>query len=152
MQPVLSCEGGYLRASLTGAITTDVNWSSDEMSCDSMLRPQGEGIRLQFAGLVGDERLSIILAMPDLIPDAVDVEVPSNVTVTVENSGRFFSTPGLASCWTDVRAQERLPDNANRYFVAGVLYCVAPLGELNGDAAVSIAELSFGSTLDWSEN
>ena len=134
----LSCGAkGALEGSLIGGIEAAINWSTREMVCDSMPRPNNEGIRLRFAGDVGDERLAIIIAMPALQAGDVKVEIPSNVTATVEGSGRFFSTPGLESCWTEISAQTALGDSRGGYAVDGTLFCIAPLGELNGDAAVT---------------
>ncbi len=146
----LSCgENGALQGALIGGIETAVSWTAREMICESMPRPNGEGIRLRFAGDVGDERLAIIVAMPALVAGASGVEVPSNVTVTVEGSGRFFSTPGLESCWTEISAQTALTETDGRYAVDGTLFCIAPLGELNGDAAVTIPELIFSTIVNW---
>jgi hypothetical protein len=142
--------GGYLQADFVGGIDTTIDWSVDEINCDSMPRPNGEGVRLRFSGRVANEWLAIIIAMPGLVREQVGKELPSNITVTVEGSGRFFSTPNLDSCWTDIGEQERLSDNAERYTLTGTLYCVAPLGELNGKATVTISELSFSSIVDWS--
>ena len=127
-----------------------MNWSRTDMECESMLRPNDNGIRLRFSGDVAGERLAIIIAMPDLAPGKAASETPSNVTATVEGSGRFFSTPGLDSCWTDIDAQIPFPEDPDRYVISGTLYCVSPLGELNGNAAVSIPELWFSSVVDWS--
>ena len=151
--PVLeapSCgENGALTGSLVGGIDTTISWAAHEMICESMPRPNGQGVRLRLAGDVGDERLAFIIAMPALAAGASGVEVPSNVTATVEGSGRFFSTPGLESCWTEVGAQTALPDRDGSYAVDGKLFCIAPLGEINGDAAVTIPELSFSTIINW---
>ena len=151
--PVLeapSCgENGTLTGSIVGGIETTVSWAAHEMTCESMPRPNGEGIRLRLAGDVGSERLAIILAIPALTAGASGVEVPSNVTATVEGSGRFFSTPGLESCWTEIHAQTALPDQDGRYAADATLFCIAPLGEINGDAAVTIPELSFSTIINW---
>jgi len=120
------------------------------MACDSMLRPDGKGVRLQFVGDVSGERLALIIALPDLNRGDAGVEIPSNVTATVEGSGRFFSTPNLDSCWTEVISQAKLADEDDAYDLEGTLFCVAPLGEINGDATVSIPEFSFSTTVNWS--
>lgn len=135
-----------------GGIETGIDWSHYEMNCENMLRPDGEGVRLRFSGDVANERLAIIVAIPGLVRGGVGKELPSNVTITVEGSGRFFSTPGLDSCWTDISEQKRLSDDVERYTLTGTLYCVTALGELNGNAAVSVSELSFTSVVDWSTN
>ena len=121
------------------------------MICDSMQRPNGEGVRLRFAGDIAGEQLAIIIAVPDMQRDATAVELPSNVTAIVEGSGRFFSTPDLDSCWTDVDTQTAISGERDSYTISGTLYCVTPLGEVNGDAAISIPELSFTTVLGWKE-
>jgi hypothetical protein len=149
--PPRSCgDNGAAKSSLYGSIVAEINWSADDMVCDSMRRPNGEGVRLRFVGDVSGERLAIIIALPDLNPGAMAVEIPSNVTATVEGSGRFFSTPNLDSCWTEVISQTKLANDSDAYIIEGTLFCVAPLGEVNGDTAVSIPEFSFSSILNWS--
>ena len=117
-----------------------------------MPRPDGAGVRLRFSGTVAEERLSILIAIPDLERGVTGDEFSSNVTVTVEGSGRFFSTADLAVCWTDVAAQTAAPDNGNHDTIAGELVCVAPLGELNGNASVSIDSLKFSGIATWNES
>lgn len=146
----LSCgEAGTLETSLYGGIETTLRWSGSEMTCESMPRPNGEGLRLRLAGDVSGETLAFIIALPELKPGQQGVESPSNVTATVEGSGRFFSTPDLDTCWTDVRSQSAVPDTDNEFTLQGVLFCIAPLGELNGDAAVSIPNLAFNTRVTW---
>jgi hypothetical protein len=41
-------------------------------------------------------------------------------------------------------------DGPGIYSIAGTLYCIAPLAEVNGDASVTVHELHFGGLLDWS--
>ena len=119
------------------------------MRCESMQRPGGEGIRMRFTGDVSGERLAIIIAIPDMQAGKQAAELPSNVTVTVEGSGRFYNTPNLDSCWTDISSQSAVPGARGSYAVSGTLYCVSPLGQVNGDTAVSIPELSFSTIVKW---
>ena len=142
-------EQGYLRTEFYGEFAGPLDWSAGDLDCDGMPRPEGAGARLRFAGRSGDLSLAIIIAMPDLEPGVTARELGSNVTVIEEGGGRFFSTTGLGTCWTDVMQQERLDEAAERYFVAGTLYCIAPLAEVNGDSSVTLRELEFGGYLDW---
>jgi uncharacterized membrane protein (UPF0127 family) len=142
-------ENGALQTALFGALETTVNWSGSEMQCESMQRPDGEGIRMRFTGDVAGERLAIIIAVPDLQAGEPAAELPSNVTLTVEGSGRFYNTPNLDACWTDVSSQSAIQGARGSYAVLGTLYCVSPLGQVNGDAAVSIPELSFSTIVKW---
>jgi len=114
-----------------------------------MPRPEGQGARLRFAGQSGETPIAIIVAIPGLERGATARELGSNVTVIEEGSGRFFSTAGLGSCWTDILEQDETDDGGNGYFVAGTLYCIAPLAEINGDSSVTLRELRFGGYLDW---
>lgn len=145
-----SCgDNARLATELYGGIARQINWSAAELHCESMLRPEGKGVRLRFTGDAADNRLSIILALPELQRGTIASESPTVVTLTVEGSGRFFTTPTLESCWSDIVAQERIDDGGDTYDISGTLYCVAPLGEINGDAAISIPEMAFRGIVDW---
>ena len=140
----------YLSAALYGSIEREIRWSAQELHCESMLRPNGEGLRLRFTGSAAGSQLAIILALPALERGMIGTELPTVVTLTVEGSGRFFSTPTAQSCWSDIDVQEPVADEADRYAMNGTLFCVAPLGEINGEAAISIPEMAFSSIVDWS--
>lgn len=140
---------GYLRTDLYGDLTGPVDWSGRGLDCEGMPRPDGAGARLRFAGHAGDHAVAVIIAMPGLERGMPARELGSNVTVIEEGSGRFFSTAGLGNCWTDVREQRETGNAPNLYFVAGTLYCIAPLAEVNGDSSVTLRELEFGGYLDW---
>lgn len=145
-----SCgRAGRLSTQLYGSIAKEISWAAGELQCDSMMRPDGKGVRLRFTGDAVGSQLAIILALPELQPGITKKELPTVVTLTVEGSGRFFSTPTLQSCWSDISAQEPVGDSENRFDISGTLYCVAPLGEINGDAAISIPTLEFRGIVDW---
>lgn len=141
---------GHLSTQLYGSIAKQIHWSNEDVHCESMLRPDGKGVRLRFSGRAADSRLTIILALPELRRADTGPESPTVVTLTVEGSGRFFSTPSSQSCWSDITAQEPIQGNGDLYETSGTLYCVAPLGEINGDGAISIPELEFRGIIDWS--
>ncbi|MCP4301501.1 MAG: hypothetical protein GY783_13015 [Gammaproteobacteria bacterium] len=146
-----SCgSAGHLSTQLYGSIARQISWAAEELRCESMLRPDGKGVRLRFVGDAADSQVAIILALPELRRADTGKESPTVVTLTVEGSGRFFSTPTLDSCWSDIAAQDPVEDGGDRYDVSGTLYCVAPLGEINGDAAISIPQLEFRGIIDWS--
>lgn len=139
-----------LQTSLFGGIETSVSWSGSELECESMPRPDGQGIRLRLAGDVLGERLAFIVAFPELRRGQHSLETPANVTVTVEGTGRFFSTPGLESCWTEIDAQDPVPEHSGQYSMHGTLVCIAPLGEVNGEATLSIPSMTFATIVQWS--
>jgi len=140
---------GQLTASLAGALNVALDWSDGDLRCESMPRPDSEGIRLRFSGEISGERLAIIIALPTFEAGATGEAFVSNVTLTVEDSGRFFSTPHLDACWTDITANELLPDQDDEYRVMGSLSCVTPLGEINGDASVDIFNMRFTGVANW---
>ena len=121
------------------------------MSCQGMSRPEGAGARLRFAGKAGEQALPIafIIAIPELQRGSAAMELPSVVTIIEEGKGRFFSTPDLDSCWTDIDSQTVIDEATGRFSVDGQLYCISPIPEVNGSASVSIQELSFSGLLDW---
>ncbi|MBT8086669.1 MAG: hypothetical protein KJO46_01480 [Gammaproteobacteria bacterium] len=148
-----SCgEQGFLSATLFGSIEREFDWSADELECENMARPDGEGLRLRFTGAAANRSVSIILALPDLKQGEGGSELPTVVTLTVEGSGRFFSTADLDSCFTDIRARPSDGETNLLYDARGTLFCIEPLGEINGDAAVSIPQLEFQTRIEWSSD
>lgn len=145
-------ESGLLHARLSGALAAELDWSGSELACESMLRPDDRGMRLRFSGEIGGERLAVIIAMPTLEAGATGPEYDSVVTITVEGTGRFFSTPKLGTCWAEVTTNSPADDGSTAYNVAGELSCVSPLGEFNGNAFVDVQSLSFSGVADWSES
>ena len=149
--PASTCgDKGVVQAIFTGAIVATLDWPDELLSCDSMPRPDAEGVRLRFSGAVGEERLAIIIALPALDAGETGQEFDSNVTISVEGTGRFFSTPGLDTCWSDIAVNNPLEEGSDTYNVIGALTCVAPLGELNGDGFVDVQLLRFSGIANWS--
>jgi uncharacterized membrane protein (UPF0127 family) len=149
-KPVSTCaDSGTLQAVLSGAVVATLNWPDEALRCESMPRPDAAGVRLRFSGEVDAQRLAIIIALPDLDPGETGGEFDSNVTVSVEGSGRFFSTPNLDTCWTDIAVNKPVDDGSSTHNVVGTLSCVAPLGELNGDGFVDVQSLRFSGIANW---
>ncbi len=153
--PALKCgTDGELRGRLYGAIDAQLEWENYDLECSGMPRPEGQGVRLHFAGTVdgSEQRVAMIVAIPDLGREALGREYRSNVTIIEEGVGRFFSTPNLDNCLTDITTLIALDDGGDRYSLGGLLYCVSPLPEVNGDSSISIPELRFHGLLDWSSS
>ena len=145
---------GYLRVGLHGAIRADIEWGPADLSCEGMPRPEGLGARLRFSGTLGDSAesrpIAIILGVPDLEMAETGSELPTNVTLIEEGAGRFFGTQDTAGCWTDIEEQQTVDDlPGDIYRIAGKVYCVSPLAELNGGSSINFTELSFAGRLDW---
>ena len=142
-------ENGFVKTTLYGAISTELDWTAADLTCEGMPRPAGEGARLRFAGRDGERQIAIIIALPALQRGEIGTELSSNVTLIEEGIGRFFSTPDLDNCWTDVTSSVALDEGASQYAIGGTLYCVQPLAEVNGLSSVSIAEMQFRGLIDW---
>jgi hypothetical protein len=145
--------GGFLDTGLHGAIRADISWRADALTCEGMPRPEGRGARLRFSGPLNDAEsgatVAIILGIPDLGRSETGSELPTNVTLIEEGAGRFFGTQDTSGCWTDIHEQTRLSEPADVYRIAGTVYCVSPLAELNGGSSISFTDLSFSGRLDW---
>lgn len=151
-EPVLLCGNeGRLSTELYGAVSVDVDWDKNDLECAGMPRPNGRGARLRFAGKIadGDLQLAIIIAIPDLERDAQNGEFSAKVTLIEEGNGRFFSASDLNNCLVDITSATRLDDSGDRYSIAGELFCVTPLPEINGTSSVSIPKMLFSGLLDW---
>lgn len=147
-------QDGFLTAEFAGAIDAKLSLASNVMTCESMQRPDQAGLRLRMSAAVDSETLSLIIAIPELVAGEVAAELASTLTLTVEGSGRFFSTTDLDACWTDIREQEALSDSSDQgksFQISGDVYCVAALGELNSAAAVAVNALSFSTRATWAK-
>ena len=119
-----------------------------------MPRPNGEGARLRFAGEIGaspeQRQLAFIFGLPGLVEGQSARELPTNVTVIEEGTGRFFSSHGADQCWTDVVTHEQITAAApTLYTISGTLYCVSPLADLGGNSSVTLTDLNFSGRLNW---
>ena len=142
---------GYLSARLYGAIEAEFDWTRNDLECMGMPRPEGKGVRLRLAATdrpTGSEFVFII-AMPGFDRDSGPGEFDTNTTLIEAGNGRCFSTPDTDNCLVDVENVQPVDDSGDRYAIAGALYCVSPLPEVNGDSSVSIPELEFSGLLDW---
>jgi len=152
---VLNCgNDGYLRTQLYGTLSATLEWDKNDLECMGMPRPEGRGARLRFAGTGPGEgqRLAIIIAIPELTRDALGSEYRSNVTLIEEGAGRFFSTPNLDNCLTDISSLTALDDVGNRFSIGGTLYCVTPIPEINGDSSVTFSDMHFMGLIDWNSS
>jgi hypothetical protein len=155
--PVSACdENARLAVSLHGAVSLDIDWAADVLSCEGMPRPDGEGARIRLAGPANDapdaSTVAFILGIPGLEEGRVADELGTNVTFMEEGSGRFFGTRDTDSCWTDVAYQEPVPDvGGSTYRIGGTVYCISPLAELNGTSSINFTELEFAGRLRWVE-
>ena len=152
-------DGGYFAGSLYGSISGDLRWQDQSLQCEGMPRPDGEGARIRFAGKLPadgtDTSVAVIIAMPLLVAGAIGDEQPARVTVMEEDAGRFFSSENRDICWADVLEQAPTVNDSGRvapydFAIRGLLYCAAPLAELNGDGSLTLGDIEFRGHLSWS--
>ncbi len=149
--------GGQLSTDLFGGIRATLTWEADVLECNGMIRPNGEGARLRFAGPLPDghpdtepRSLAFILGLPGLQQGEKASELPTNVTLSEVGTGKFYGTQDTDNCWTDILSQEKIgPEDSVEYRISGVLYCVAPLAELNGSSSISFTDIRFIGQLSW---
>jgi hypothetical protein len=155
--PVTACgQDGRLAVELYGSIRASIDWQPGNLACTGMPRPEGEGARVRMSGPFGSgadvRTLAFILGLPDLEMGQTGKELPTNVTLIEEGTGRFFATADTNGCWTDVTDHDPTGDEGDRtYRIEGTLYCVSPLAELNGNTSVTFTEMKFTGRLDWDQ-
>jgi hypothetical protein len=141
-----------LSTTLHGAIAADIDWGPAVLACEGMPRPDAKGARLRLSAPLSDaenaKTVAFILGIPALRRGETATELPTNVTLIEEGSGRFYGTRDTSGCWTDVTGQAQI--DGPRYAIRGTVYCVSPLAELNGGSSISFTELQFSGQLDWS--
>ena len=143
-------EQGYLSTKLFGALASEIEWAAADFECEGMPRPNGAGARLRFAGYVNDDhKIAFIIALPELRRGEIGTEHKRKGTVIEEGVGRFFSTGDNDICWTDIVEFQKFDESDSKFTVAGTLYCVAPLVEINGDSDVTFGDFKFRGQLDW---
>jgi len=139
--------GSYLRGRFFGAINLQADWSGEGLVCDGMQKPEGQGVRLFFAGeQQGGGRLSVVIGI-DGHPDTLaGTEHPANVTVIDELESRFFSTSGAGRCWTiisSVTPLARSRDHRDGYRINGTLYCLGALPSLSDRTSLTLGDVRF---------
>jgi len=157
-RPAAKClPGGSLQVSTYGALESEIEWASGDMTCEGMQRPNKQGARLRFAGSARDadelRELAFIIALPDLQKGQSAKELVTRVTLIEEDSARFYSTQEVDICWTNIEQhidESLTAADAPSYRVSGLLYCVAPIAELNGTGSVTLSDMTFSGQLTWS--
>lgn len=139
---------GYLRATIRGAMSLDVNWKNAEMECEGGPRPDGSGVRVAFAGPRHPDgrRLRLVFGVESLQEGHPAHELPTNLTVIFEGEERLFATRGDDHCTVDDLRQERVgalggPQRSWRIIARG--FCVSPASSLTGDARILVSSFDF---------
>ncbi len=159
-------ERGYLRASLRGAIESDLDWRGASIQCEGGARPDGRGIRVSFLGPAdaAGRRLRLVFGVATAPGSARSAAAATNVTVIVEGAARVYTTRGDERCAIDAMVQEPLPlaspvgpathsaDAGRVYRVAARGYCIDPATLLDGSAPLYINRFDFAGVARFEDN
>ena len=145
--PCVMDRDGYLRGALSGQISAELDWRGNDMRCDGMFRPEGEGIRLVFDEHLDEDKpgLIIIVGIADAVLGEPVEDLPANITIIDQSNGLFYSTGDETRCSTKFTTQVALKGTAEESWrIDGLIYCVlGVLTELKGSGRVTITELEF---------
>lgn len=146
-------ERGYLRASLRGAIESELDWRGVLLQCEGGARPDGRGLRVSFLGPAdaSGHRLRLVFGIAATPGTARTAAAATNVTVIVEGEQRVYATRGDERCAIDAVVQEPLPlanaaspaAAARQYRVAARGYCIDPATMLDGSGRLYINRFDF---------
>ena len=101
---------GRLQGDLFGAVRQTIDWHGEELLCEGMIRPGGDGIRLIFSrnSTSSTARLVLVIGIATLGPGETGEDLPANVTLIDEATGRFFNAQGIERCWATVQEQHQI--------------------------------------------
>jgi hypothetical protein len=147
---------GYLRATIRGAMSLDVNWKNAQMECEGGPRPDGSGVRVAFAGPrhADGRRLRLVFGVDTLKEGHPARDVPTNLTVIFEGEQRLFTTRGDDHCTVDELHQERIGPlgGAQRTWrIVARGFCIAPASTLTGDARILISKFDFSGVAEFDD-
>ncbi len=152
----LASGNGYLRATIRGAMSLDVNWHNAEMECEGGPRPDGSGVRVAFAGPRHPDgrRLRLVFGVESLQEGHPAHDLPTNLTVIFEGEERLFATRGDDHCTVDELQQERvgaLGGTLRAWRIIARGFCVAPASNLTGDARILVSSFDFAGVAQFDD-
>jgi hypothetical protein len=149
-------ERGFLGASLRGAIELDLDWRGADLQCEGGARPDGEGLRISFAGPGGPPgtRLRMVFGIATRPGLAAAADLRANVTVIVEGQDQLYATQGYDKCRVESLQQQPLAaDSAGgrAYRIAARGFCVDPAATLDGSSRLYINRFDFAGVVRYEE-
>ena len=137
----------FLRATVRGALTADLDWRSDELQCDGSTRPEGNGLRISIAGpLAGPagsatRRLRFVFGIDT---SRGNRDLPTNLTVIVEGEGLLFATRGDVRCTID-QLHSDAGNTVGRLDARG--FCTGPALNVDGSQRLLLSSFDFSARL-----
>lgn len=148
----LPAGNGYLRARLSGAVRTELNWGNDGTECTGAVRPTDGGIRMRFSRPDGPGRLVLVFGIARLQEGRSARNLPVNVTLIREGAGEFFSTQGDDKCTLDQVTQDAIvgiPHRSRSYRVTARGFCTEPARAVRGKGAVLLSRFDYSGRVDF---
>ena len=148
----LPAGNGYLRARLSGAVSTELNWGNDGTECTGAVRPTDGGIRMRFSRPDGEGRLVLVFGIARLQEGKSARNLPVNVTLIREGAGEFFSTQGDDKCTLDHVTQDAIvgiPHRSRSYRVTARGFCTEPARAVRGKGAILLSRFDYSGRVDF---
>jgi hypothetical protein len=143
---------GYLRARLSGAVSTELNWGNDGTECTGAVRPTDGGVRMRFSRPEGQGKLVLVFGIAQLREGQSAHNMPVNVTLIREGAGQFFSTQGDDKCTLDAVTQDvivGIPHRSRSYRVTARGFCTKPARAVRGNGAVLLSRFDYCGRIDF---
>ena len=148
----LPAGNGYLRARLSGALSTELDWGNDGTECTGAVRPTDGGIRMRFSRPDGEGKLVLVFGIAQLHEGKSARNLPVNVTLIREGAGQFFSTQGDDKCTLDAVTQNAIvgiPRRSRSYQVTARGFCTKPARAVRGTGAVLLSRFDYAGRVDF---
>ncbi len=144
----IPADEGSLHARLQGALEAEINWAGDVPQCKGGLRPDGDGVRLIYKGNLPEGPLLVVIGIGPLRAGESARDVPVNLTLVREGTGRFFATQGNDKCAMD-EVQQEPAGEPQVYRLTGRGYCIQPARAVGGDGAVLMSRFDVMALVDY---
>jgi hypothetical protein len=141
-------EEGSLHARLQGAVDAEIDWADGVPQCKGGLRPDGDGVRLIYKGSIPEGPLLVVIGIGPLRAGETARDVPVNLTIVREGTGRFFATQGNDKCAMDEVRQEPVGES-QVYRLTGRGYCIQPARAVGGEGAVLMSRFDVMALVDF---
>ena len=142
---------GYLRARMRGDLDVDIDWRDAQLQCEGAWRPQNiGGIRVVFAGTLpqNGHHIRMIFGLAIAADTTSARNVPTNVTVIVEDEEKLFATAGDGKCTVDeLSLQPAAAARAGWRRVVARGFCTVPVTTLSGSDALELDRFDFAGGL-----
>ncbi len=148
----LPAGNGFLRARLSGAVSTELNWGNEGTECTGAVRPTDGGIRVRFSRPDGAGKLVLVFGIAQLAEGKSASNVPVNVTLIREGAGQFFSTQGDDKCTLDRVTQDAIvgvPHRSRSYRIIARGFCTEPARAVHGTGAILLSRFDYAGRVDF---